>query len=452
MDLIHRRIASPVLTELRLEGVRMEVVPGSVVPARLPDLFEGSPVVIQGRYRNMQHIAFGQAAEAPWGSLLVRGQDAAGKPWSSEVGASVGDRPMLGSVWARGRLRDLEDRYAIGPQAALEKEIIGLSLKFGVLCRFTSFVAVDRSEVVNQGGKVHGIVQPVEQPAGWAQAMPAVAACAAPAALESAGGVRAKMKVARQAPPGGRGPTKTEGAAAPPSPPARRAVESVDSFLSVFEDGESSSGAVPAQTPPPPPSAAPAGPPAAKAPMPVASLGDDVDFDDESESDEAPSGISLDSPEECELLEDVYESETESRREAAPSTPPSASPPQKDSKAIKPPSDKAKAEKAGESDIRRVVEQFLQELKAAPISGRVAWLRARLAQLESLVQAVTRAGVRPETTQRLEEARDRVRALLAEARPDQAAVAEVWALLEAALEECIKDLTPSGGRREGFWK
>jgi Ca-activated chloride channel family protein len=40
-------------------------------------------------------------------------------------------------------------------------------LQFGVLCRFTAFVAVDRSEQVNAGGKVQRFVQPVDLPAGW---------------------------------------------------------------------------------------------------------------------------------------------------------------------------------------------------------------------------------------------------------------------------------------------
>ena len=69
---------------------------------------------------------------------------------------------MLAAVWRRGRLRPLEDRYAIdgaAPTCALEREIIAVSLRHGVLCRFTSFVAVDRTEVVNPGGVVQGIVR-----------------------------------------------------------------------------------------------------------------------------------------------------------------------------------------------------------------------------------------------------------------------------------------------------
>jgi hypothetical protein len=99
--------------------------------------------------------------------------------WSTKLQAQGESSPALASVWARGRLRELEDRYVVAThdRAALEKEIVGVSLRFGVLCRFTSFVAVDRSAVVNPGGQVHSLVQPVEQPEGWGQTNATLAAC-----------------------------------------------------------------------------------------------------------------------------------------------------------------------------------------------------------------------------------------------------------------------------------
>ena len=159
MDRVHRHIGTPVLTDLRLEPAGLRFIPGSLTPSRLPDLFAGTPLQILGRYR-------GPAV----GAIAVQARDASGGAWSTEVVARRDPSPVAGVVWARGRLRDLEDRYAVGgDRAELEKEITGLSLRFGVLCRFTAFVAVDRSEVVNAGGQVHGVVQPVEQPAGWDQ-------------------------------------------------------------------------------------------------------------------------------------------------------------------------------------------------------------------------------------------------------------------------------------------
>src|SRR5690606_36038064 len=80
--------------------------------------------------------------------------------------------PAATSIWARAHLRDLEDRYTVGGPADLEQRIIDTSLRFGVLCRFTAFVAVD-SRVVTDGTSPHQAVQPVETPQGWDQAQAA---------------------------------------------------------------------------------------------------------------------------------------------------------------------------------------------------------------------------------------------------------------------------------------
>jgi Ca-activated chloride channel homolog len=156
---IHRHLGAPVLTGLRLQPVGFEIEEESLVPARLPDLFAGAPLTILGRYR-------GGAA----GSLRLSAATPGGERWSRTVVARVDGNPALPAVWARGRLRDLEDRFVTGraDPRALEKQILDVSLRFGVLCRFTSFVAVDRAEVVNEGGCCHQIVQPVDAPSGWA--------------------------------------------------------------------------------------------------------------------------------------------------------------------------------------------------------------------------------------------------------------------------------------------
>src|SRR4030095_5869813 len=65
------------------------------------------------------------------------------------------------------------------------------ALRFGVLCRFTAFVAAD-VQVVNAGGVVHKVLQPVEAPAGWTMFERArLAAAAVPMARMSAGGLQA---------------------------------------------------------------------------------------------------------------------------------------------------------------------------------------------------------------------------------------------------------------------
>jgi Ca-activated chloride channel family protein len=96
---------------------------------------------------------------------------------SRDIGVPVapGGGSWLAASWARAHIRDLEDRYAAGNQD-LEPAIIEVSKRFGVLSRFTAYVAIDRSEVVNRGGRLLQAVQPVEQPSGWGNAPSAPAA------------------------------------------------------------------------------------------------------------------------------------------------------------------------------------------------------------------------------------------------------------------------------------
>jgi hypothetical protein len=59
-----------------------------------------------------------------------------------------------------------------------------------VLCRFTAFVAAD-VQVVNEGGVVHRVLQPVEAPSGWTMfERVGLAAAAMPMARMSAGGLQ----------------------------------------------------------------------------------------------------------------------------------------------------------------------------------------------------------------------------------------------------------------------
>jgi Ca-activated chloride channel family protein len=159
MEHVHRHIANPVLTGLRLEADGFEVVADSLVPGRLPDLFASASLSVWGRYRG-----------APQGSLVVQARDGDGKPWFATIPARRSHNPAIAPLWARGRVRELEDRFTIARdgRGQIEKQILETSLHFGVLCRFTSFVAVDRVEVFNPGGPIKPVTQAVEMPDAWA--------------------------------------------------------------------------------------------------------------------------------------------------------------------------------------------------------------------------------------------------------------------------------------------
>ncbi|GAB1511830.1 VIT domain-containing protein [Actinophytocola sp. KF-1] len=174
MHNIHRRIGTPLVTELQVTGDGLTLDRTTLAPTPLPDVFPGAPVVVMGRYTG-----------SPQGAVTVTGQPSL----KTRLTATRSDNPALANLWARAIIRDLEDKYVTG-QTSLEERIVETSLKFGVLSRFTAFVAVDQ-RVVNEGGTTRQVTQPVDHPSGWESpwASTAPAAAAAPASMPTFGAV-----------------------------------------------------------------------------------------------------------------------------------------------------------------------------------------------------------------------------------------------------------------------
>jgi Ca-activated chloride channel family protein len=158
MAAIHRQIGTPLLTGLAVHAEGFAIEPETLVPERLPDLFPGAPLLVLGRYQGV-----------PAGRLAVQARYGSGDPWCETLETRLRENPAIASAWARGQVRQLEDQYVVGARDpdALERKIIALSLRFGVLSRFTAYTAVDRSATANKSGELHRITQPVEMPEGW---------------------------------------------------------------------------------------------------------------------------------------------------------------------------------------------------------------------------------------------------------------------------------------------
>ncbi|MGE0712545.1 MAG: VIT domain-containing protein [Planctomycetota bacterium] len=159
MHRVHELIDPPVLHELALEARGCALIDEALVPWRMPALFAGAPVQVFGRYRP-------DGSGDPPG-LVLRAQDGAGRAWEETV-AGV-EAPWPGALrlgWARGWIQELQDVHAVSREDRVKVYIVQSSLRFGVLSRFTAFVAVDR-EVVNPGGRLERVEQPRELPSGW---------------------------------------------------------------------------------------------------------------------------------------------------------------------------------------------------------------------------------------------------------------------------------------------
>jgi len=167
MDAIHRRIGTPLVTRLRLAGVGgVELDQDSITPARLPDLFVGAPMVVAGRLGGTAPRSEVKTEDSP--GIVITGTAADGSEWTRRVTAVETADAGLAQFWARGRIRDLEDKYVstYHGQPEIEQAIVATSVGHSVLSRFTAFVVVD-TRIVNKTGALKQVTQPVDLPAGW---------------------------------------------------------------------------------------------------------------------------------------------------------------------------------------------------------------------------------------------------------------------------------------------
>jgi Ca-activated chloride channel family protein len=129
-----------------------------VAPGDTPDLYASHRLVVHGRYS-------GAAAGKP---VVVRGTagdqivEIAATSRVVPNSAAAAPHDLLGELWARSRVGELEDSLWMGDVDA-RGAITKLGIDFGIVTPFTSFIAVDSSRVVGDGDP-DTIVQPQEGP------------------------------------------------------------------------------------------------------------------------------------------------------------------------------------------------------------------------------------------------------------------------------------------------
>jgi len=149
-------IDAPVLVDAAIDWNGLPVA--DAYPERLGDLFTGGAFTVVARYTGS---ASGTAyLTGRLGTREVR------FPIGVDLPAEAKEHPELAPVWARRRIVDLSEEMltASGERAAeLKKAITDLAVEYRLASQFTSFVAVDESEV-RSGGKPMRINQPVPMP------------------------------------------------------------------------------------------------------------------------------------------------------------------------------------------------------------------------------------------------------------------------------------------------
>lgn len=154
----YERVRSPLLTDLSIDWNGMPVA--DVYPGRLTDLFTARPVTIYGRY-----------TKAASGVIKLKGK-VAGQPYERSINIDLPEtaaaNDALATLWARTRVDELSMsrlKAAAKDGEDLDKQITGIGLEFGIMTKFTSFVAVE-DRVANPNGDPARVEVPNVLPEG----------------------------------------------------------------------------------------------------------------------------------------------------------------------------------------------------------------------------------------------------------------------------------------------
>jgi Ca-activated chloride channel homolog len=151
VDEFYRRAARPALADIRIDWGDLKV--SNVYPQRIPDLFVGRPVMIVGQFK-------GEGKHA----VRISGR-AGGKKLSYALNVNLdasGTRHAgVAKMWARWKIKDLHNQEVSCPSDELRQAITSTSLRHGLLCRYTAFLAVDSTR---QTKGDHGVTVKVPVP------------------------------------------------------------------------------------------------------------------------------------------------------------------------------------------------------------------------------------------------------------------------------------------------
>ncbi len=150
-------IQTPVLTEVKVgfEGLQAY----DVEPSAFPDMLAERPLIVFGKYKGKLQ-----------GNIKITGKTGSGD-FESVVNtslASTQNNQALKYLWARQRIRELDDYNAIQLGWAEVEQILNIGLKYHLLTNYTSFVAIDST--VNRQKQVATVTQALPLPQGVSNA------------------------------------------------------------------------------------------------------------------------------------------------------------------------------------------------------------------------------------------------------------------------------------------
>ena len=157
---LYSRISSPVMTGVKLtvgvEGTKPEdgTAVNRVYPKELVDLFAGEQLVIVGRYKKPGAAKITITGHIGSGDTSANGSDQKFDFSANLVEHSADQsQAFIEKLWAVRRIGEILDQIDLtGRNDELVKELVGLSLKHGIMTPYTSFLADENGRHNLAGG------------------------------------------------------------------------------------------------------------------------------------------------------------------------------------------------------------------------------------------------------------------------------------------------------------
>ena len=153
MATLFKAIDNPVLTHIR-PNLRKTA---ETYPARIPDLYDGEPVVFVTKMPKDSSVK----------NISLTGKIAGGD-WNMDSAQTPSPAKGLAALWAREKIASLEDqRFDRASAAKLDGQILKTALKYNLVSRLTSLVAVDVTPSRPSSENLSAANVPTQLPEGW---------------------------------------------------------------------------------------------------------------------------------------------------------------------------------------------------------------------------------------------------------------------------------------------
>jgi Ca-activated chloride channel family protein len=143
LSAFYARISTPVLTDLALDFGSIPVY--DQYPQPLPDLFEGSQIILVGRYRQggLSDVQLKGQVNGEEQTFLFEEQTFTDRSTGQERAAN-GTLSSLPRLWATRKIGYLLNQIRLsGPNQETIDQIVRLSIRYGIVTRYTSYLVTE---------------------------------------------------------------------------------------------------------------------------------------------------------------------------------------------------------------------------------------------------------------------------------------------------------------------